>query len=135
MAFTEMTALLTASAAIIGAAWATISWTLNLREKRATEGYQRKEQVYREIVVGLQALYKTENAAERDRFIVQTRITWIYCPDEVVRELNVCLDALIVKPAPVSPQQEALSKAVAAMRKDLMPKTTLTYRDFRNVTA
>ena len=134
-----MATLITASGAVIAAAGAAISWTLNLREKRRVDEYIRKEQVYKDIVVALQALYRSDNPQEKEKFIAQTRITWVYCPDAVVRELNACLDALkdalIVSPTEPTPQQKALGRAVAAMRQDLMPKTTLTGDDFRHISA
>jgi hypothetical protein len=135
MTLTELTAVITGSGALAAAAWATISWTLNLREKRRTDEYVRKEQIYRELIVGLQALYKINNPDEKEAFIRLTRLAWVYCPDEVVCQLNGCLDALTVAPAGPSPQQEALGKAVQAMRRDLMPQTTLSHRDFRHVSA
>ncbi len=94
MTLTEVTTVITGSGAIAAAAWATISWTLNSREKRRIDEFVRKEQIYKELVVGLQALYKVDNRDEKEAFIKQTRLAWIYCPDEVVRQLNACLDAL-----------------------------------------
>jgi hypothetical protein len=135
MTLTEVTAVITGSGAIAAAAWATISWTLTLREKRRSDEYVRKEQIYKELVVGLQALYKVNNPGEKEAFIKQTRLAWVYCPDEVVLQLKACLDALTVPTAAPSPQQEALGKAVKAMRRDLMPQTTLSHRDFRHVSA
>lgn len=131
----EIATIITASGAVIAASWATISWNLNLREKRRTDEYVRKEQVYRDIVKELQSLYRSDNPEEKERFIEQTRVTWIYCPDDVVRELNASLDTLVKVPAPSDPQKEALGRAVAAMRKDLMPGTKLTGDDFRHVSA
>ena len=130
----EIATIITASGAVIAASWAAISWTLNLREKRRVDEYVRKEQVYRDIVKELQSLYRSDNPHEKEKFIEQTRVTWIYCPDAVVRELNASLDALIEIPAPPNPQKVALGRAVAAMRKDLMPETELT-DDFRHVSA
>jgi hypothetical protein len=139
MTYGEIATLSTASGAIAAGVWAATRWTLELREKRRVDEYVRKEQVYKDIVVGLQALYRSGNPEEKDKFIEQTRATWIYCPDDVVRALNDCLDALIVAPVESSPQQKAQQKAlgtaVAAMRKDLMPHSTLTGADFRHVSA
>lgn len=139
MTYGEIAALATAIGAIAAGVWAATRWTLDLREKRRVDEYVRKERVYKDIVIGLQALYRSGNPQEKEKFIEQTRATWIYCPDDVVRALNECLDALIVAPVESSPQQKAqqkaLGKAVAAMRSDLMPNTTLTGDDFRHVSA
>ena len=132
MNISEITPLIAPAGLVLTGFWAVFSWSLNLREKRRMDAYTRKEQVYKDIIVNLQALYKVNNPIEKQRFIDQKRIAWIYCPDEVVRQLNACLDAVTPTDSPSSPQQAALGKAVVAMRKDLLD-TTLTHQDFRHV--
>ena len=39
------------------------------------DAYVRKEQVYKEIVVALQALYKSDNTKQKATFIETTRVT------------------------------------------------------------
>src|SRR5271157_3092824 len=121
MAPAEIVTLITASGTFL---FGVISWNSNLREKRRVDAYVRKEQVYKEIVVALRALYKSDNTEQKATFIETTRVTWICCPDDVVRAVNASLDALFDEDQ--SSRQKALGNAVAVMRKDLMPKTTLT---------
>jgi hypothetical protein len=133
MAPAAIVKLITAFGTFLTVLFGVGTWILNLREKRRVDAYVRKEQVYKEIVVALQALYKSDNTEQKARFIETTRVTWICCPDDVVRAVNAILDALIDKDQ--SSRQKALGNAVAAMRKNLMPETTLTGDDFRHVTA
>jgi hypothetical protein len=135
MSLTEWVPLVTAATTVFSAIFALVSWKGSLNEHRRREEYSRKQEHYEKIVTELQALYRSNNPAEKEKFVQTVRVAWVYCPDEVIDRLNAALDAISTK-KPLDPQQEALGDAVAAMRKDLMQgDTKLTGRDFRHLTA
>lgn len=79
--------------ALISAATGIIVWFLNERSKRRAAEYRRRERRYRRLMAGINAFYAAgphlgavgDVDRERERFLRELRLVWLYCPDGVVR--------------------------------------------------
>ena len=71
---------------------------------------------------------------EKERFIEQIRLAWLYCPDEVIRAGYTFL-ATVSDTATSSHQERERAHAefVISLRRDLKPGTHLTADDYRNL--
>lgn len=71
---------------------AVIAWFTNEWRKRIADQYQRKEASYRELVRSLPGFYggAAHSASMKAEFLSQLNISWLYCPDEVLKN-GVCL--------------------------------------------
>lgn len=123
--------------ALISAAAGIIVWSLNERSKRRAAEYRRREWRYRSLIAGINAFYApgSESSAggnvdgERERFLREIRLIWLYCPDSVVRAGNRLLQAMLDE-SPVGDPTEAGRACVAALRRDLVPGTDLRGDEF-----
>jgi hypothetical protein len=72
---------------------AVIAWFTNEWRKRIVDQYQRKEANYKDLVRSLRGFYVgSENAEGRKpEFLSQLNISWLYCPDEVIKGTNFWL--------------------------------------------
>lgn len=111
---------------------AAMVWWLNEYSKRKDEKRKRMEDRYMALLGSMRGFYEGGDAKDskqqRDEFIRQMDLAWLYCPDEYIRKSYRFLtmaagdkDALINK----DQKQAALSDVVAQMRKDLFRKTDL----------
>ncbi len=119
-----------------------VGWYLNERSKRSHGEYQRKEEMYLELIRCLRGFYV--NSRDRDLkqgFLDQVNLCWMYCPDEVIRKAYAFLDMVRTgEERPDAKKERALGELVAAMRKDLLSgkrvkQTTLVAGDFRHLRA
>lgn len=121
-------------AVIVPLASAIVAWWLNEMGKRRWETYKRKEQRYVSLLKSLRGFYvRSQDATEKERFLEELRLAWLYCPDKVIKAGNAFL-ATVATGAKCSDQEKesALAGFVIALRKDLNPSTKLTVDDHRN---
>jgi hypothetical protein len=127
---------------VIGAvgawAWSVYTWRRNQDAQRAQNEYQRKEQLYREMLKSMAVFYKgVTQSAGASQFIEQYRLAWLYAPDEAIR----AIDAFLATQKPDVPAdqkdklgQRALAELALSARNDLFAtaklRTTLTAADF-----
>jgi hypothetical protein len=120
---------------------AVIAWFANEGRKRLTDQYQRKEANYKDLVRSLGGFYADSANGDdmRAEFLSQLNLSWIYCPDEVIRKAYEFLDTVHSKRVHTDKEKEqALGAFVAAVRADILSrklvrKTALTARDFRHL--
>jgi hypothetical protein len=120
---------------------AVIAWYANEWRKRLADQYQRKEANYKELIRSLRGFYVGAPKAEELKleFLNQLNISWLYCPDEVIRKGYAFLDTVHDKQVTAKEDQEsALGAFVAAVRADMLSrklvrKSTLGAQDFRHL--
>ncbi len=109
--------------------WSVYTWRQNQRVLRAQNEYQRKEQLYREMLRSVAVFYKGANqAAGVGPFLEQYRLAWLYAPDDVIRAFEAFL--LTQKPEVPAIQkdqlgQKALAELVSSVRNDLFTTANL----------
>ena len=119
--------------------WTAFVWFKSQSQQRAQDEYNRKEKLYRELLTSLSAFYTGGTTAGAAQFLEQTRLAWLYAPDDVIHNLYAFLNTQ--KPDAPKPQKDAEGKRtmadlVAAIRTDLfdtVKKTTqLSASDFQH---
>jgi hypothetical protein len=119
--------------------WSVYTWHENQKAQRAQNEYQRKEQLYREMLKALAVFYKgpQQPPGAAGPFLEQYRLAWLYAPDEVVHAIDAFF-ATQKLPADQKDKlgQKALAELVSSVRGDLFVTaklpTTLTASDFRH---
>jgi hypothetical protein len=122
---------------------AVIAWFTNEYRKRVADQYQRKEANYKELVRSLRGFYDgAANASSmKAEFLNQLNISWLYCPDEVIRKGYAYVDTVHAKKVHTDEEKEnAMGAFVAVIRTDLLSRqlvrnTALTAGDFRHLNA
>ena len=122
---------------------AVIAWFTNEWRKRVADQYQRKEANYKELVQSLRGFYVGAASADsmKAEFLNQLNISWLYCPDEVIRKGYAFLDTVHAKKVHTDEEKEnAMGAFVAAIRADLLSRslvrsTALTAQDFKHLHA
>lgn len=109
-------------------------WCLNELAKRRWERYKRKEERYVSLLNSLRGFYVSpQDAKQKERFLEEFRLAWLYCPDKVIKAGNAFLATLAIG-AKCSDQEKesALAGFVLALRNDLNSSTKLKVDDHRN---
>ena len=109
--------------------WSVYTWRKNQDVQRAQNEYQRKEQLYRELLKCMVVFYKRDGqSAGAGSFLEQYRLAWLYAPDEVIR----AIEAFLITQKPDIPAdqkselgQRALAELVSSVRKDLFATAKL----------
>jgi len=122
---------------------AVVAWLMNERQKRKDEQYQRKEANYKALIQSLKGFYVGANDAgpQRDEFIKQLNLAWLYCPDAVIKSGYKFLETVSTgKQCTDAEKERALGEFVLSLRADLLSrkmvdKTTLTANDLRHLKA
>ncbi len=118
--------------------WSVYTWRKNQDVQRAQNEYQRREQLYREMLKSMAVFYKgVGQLAGAGSFLEQYRLAWLYAPDEVIRAIEAFLVTQKTEiPADQKDQlgRKALAELVSSVRKDLFAmaklSTTLAAADF-----
>lgn len=119
---------------------AVIAWFTNEWRKRAADQYQRKEANYKELIRSLRGFYVgAANADElKLEFLNQLNMSWLYCPDEVIRKGYAFLETVHAQQAKSDEEKQlAFGAFVAAIREDLLSRklvhaTSLSAKDFKH---
>ena len=121
---------------------AIVVWFLNERSKRAWDEYVRKEDNYRRLVVSLKGFYaSTQDKDLKNAFLEQVSLSWLYSPDEVIREAYDFLSTVTTASSHADAEKErAVGELMLAVRRDLFSRrvtrsTELSAGDFRHLTA
>lgn len=122
---------------------AVIAWFANEWHKRVAEQYQHKEVNYKELLRSLRGFYVGAEDAQRlkGEFINQLTMSWLYCPDDVIKKGYSFLDTVHAQTRHTDEEKEkAFGEFVAAIRQDLLSrklvrKTALSASDFRHLSA
>ena len=113
---------------------AIIVWWLNERSKLKWEKYKRKEDRYRGFLESIHGFYVTsQDKEQKEQFLQELRLAWLYCPDDVVKAGNAFLGTVATGGQSSDEVKErALAEFEIALRRDLHGKTELTVKDHRN---
>ena len=126
---------------------AVVGWLLNEHSKRQWERYKRKEDRYIALLESLMGFYISADPAtaknNRNRFIHQLDLAWLYCPDSIIHAGYSFLEHVSVGIGKSDEEKElAAAEVIAQMRKDLFgrkfwfwEKTNLKAYDYRHLTS
>jgi hypothetical protein len=94
-----------------------------------------KEEKYSNLVIALQGFVgSTVSADKKVKFFEEQYKSWLYSSDNVVKAVND-LTNLLIEERGKAPDPEkgrrVVGNIILEMRKDLMGKTSLTYKDFK----
>ena len=94
-----------------------------------------KEEKYSNLIIALQGFVgSTVSPKTKRRFFEEQYKSWLYSSDEVVNSVNDLIKLLIEErgnsPDPAKGRQ-VIGTIILEMRKDLIGKTSLSYKDFR----
>ena len=112
-----------------------LTYYLTIKSKKTEAILKFKEEKYSNLLVLLQGFVgRTASGETKKKFFEEQYKSWLYCSDGVVRALNnmvqLVIDSQGKDPGPEK-GREAVGSIVLEMRKDLLGKTTLCFRDFR----
>ena len=127
----EISPLLAVVVPLVGAV---AVWCLNECAKRRWEKYKRKEERYTNLLESLCGFYvSSQNSEQKNKFIQELRLAWLYCPDKVIRAGNAFLATVETNASSSDAEKErALAEFVLALRRNLNCKTRLTVDEHRN---
>jgi hypothetical protein len=94
-----------------------------------------REEKYSNLIIFLQGFVgNTSNSETKKKFFEEQYRSWTYSSDEVIKALNNLVE-LVKKNEGQKPNfedgQKAIGNIVLAMRKDLLGKTNLSFKDFQ----
>lgn len=120
---------------------AILAWWFNERTKRLWEQYKRKEESYKNLILGLRGFYQgIDNIELKSKFLGEVNLCWLYAPDEVIQKAYNFLDTTNVQREPISQEakKQAAGALVLAIRKDLLSSklvrdTELNSGDFKHL--
>ena len=94
---------------------------------------KQKERRYRAFLESIRGFYaSSQSTNEKERFLLELRLAWLYCPDDVIKAGYAFLDTVSVG-ANCSDQEKerALARFELSLRKDIHRKTKFTEKDHR----
>jgi hypothetical protein len=112
-----------------------LTYHFAMKSKKTEAMIKFKEEKYSNLVVALQGFIGTTVSAETKRkFFEEQYKSWLYSSDDVVKSINELI-RLLIEEKGQAPDPEKGRKIIGSiileMRKDLIGKTELTYKDFR----
>ncbi len=105
-------------------------------KSKKTEAITRfKEEKYSNLITALQGFVgSTVSVNTKRKFFEEQYKSWLYSSDEVVKSINDLIKLLIEEKGNTpNPEKgrEIIGTIILKMRKDLLGKTELSYKDFR----
>ncbi len=112
-----------------------LAYLFSSRAKRDESIIRFKEEKYAKLLIKLQGFVGSTVSAQLKReFFEEQYQSWLYASDEVVEAINR-LVAIVIESRGNNPDpaegRKAVGQIVAAMRRDLLKKTSLDYSAFR----
>lgn len=118
-----------------------VAWLANEWRKRAVEDRNRREERYRLLLEHSRGFYVGGNPTDIAKFLAEVNLSWLYCPDGVIRALYTFVDTVhTATPTTEHAREDAFNQMVAAMRYDLrrigpFKRSSLVAADYRHVVA
>lgn len=127
-----VTSFLALTSAFIGGF---VSYYYTSKSKKLEAIIRFREEKYSNLLILLQGFVgQTTSQETKKKFFEEQYKSWVYCSDEVVLAINNMVQLVIdtegKEPNPLE-GKKAVGNIVLAMRKDLLGKTSLTFKDFR----
>jgi len=112
-----------------------LTYHFAIKSKKNEAIIRFKEEKYSNLIIALQGFVgSTVSANAKRKFFEEQYKSWLYSSDEVVKSINDLIRLLIEEngnaPNPAK-GREIIGTIILKMRKDLLGKTELTYKDFR----
>ena len=112
-----------------------LTYHFTTKSKKNEAILKYKEDKYSNLVILLQGFVGiTISGVTKRKFFEEQYRSWLYCSDGVVKAINTMIE-LVISERGKNPDPEKGRKAVGnivlEMRRDLLGKTQLTYKDFR----
>ncbi|MEE9431892.1 MAG: hypothetical protein V3V16_12665 [Melioribacteraceae bacterium] len=112
-----------------------LTYHFAIKSKKNEAIIRFKEEKYSNLIIALQGFVgSTVSANAKRKFFEEQYKSWLYSSDEVVKSINDLIRLLIEEngnaPNPEK-GREIIGTIILKMRKDLLGKTELTYKDFR----
>lgn len=112
-----------------------ISYYFASKSKKQEAIIKFREEKYSNLIIFLQGFVgNTSNSETKKKFFEEQYRSWTYSSDEVIKALNNLVE-LVKKNEGQKPNieegQKAIGNIVLAMRKDLLRKTNLSFKDFQ----
>ena len=127
-----VTSFLALTSAFIGGF---VSYYFTSKSKKLEAVIKFREEKYSNLLILLQGFVGNTTSHEtKKKFFEEQYKSWVYCSDEVVLAINNMVQLVIdTEGKEPNPQEgrKAVGNIVLAMRKDLLGKTNLTFKDFR----
>ncbi len=106
---------------------ALIGWIINEYCKRYWQRRKRKEARYIALLKSLKGFYVGANPDtaidDKEEFLKQRSVGWLYCPDSIIRQINIFLNHVSLDANKSDEEKEqAVEEIVLLMRKDLLGK-------------
>jgi len=119
---------------IAGLVGSCLTYYFTIKSKQKESILKFKEEKYSNLLILLQGFVgKTASGKIKKKFFEEQYKSWLYSSDEVVKAINKMV-YLIMESKGEPPNREQGKKAVGniviAMRKDLLGKTKLDYKNF-----
>lgn len=113
-------------------AWVTYLFTIKTKKNEAVLKF--KEEKYSNLLVLLKGFVgRTASAELKKKFFDEQYRSWLYSSDEVVKAINRLTELLIIERGRKPDKYDGdrvVGNIIFLMRKDLLGKTNLTYKDF-----
>jgi hypothetical protein len=116
-----------------------IAWIANEWRKRSIDERARREERYKRLIEYSRGFYVGGNRADIARFLDEVSLSWLYCPDDVIRALYAFLDSVGEGKIKDDDEKEnAFGAMIAAMRLDLKNvglwrRTGFAAKDYRHL--
>lgn len=112
-----------------------IIWYLNERKRRSIQEYKQKEKRYIELIELIESLKENEKPSDnnRDKFLHQINLCWLYCPDNVVRKIADLISKLNNDNISLEKKDMSMNDLMVSLRKDIRKKTKLNQDDYKKV--
>ena len=112
-----------------------LTYYFTIRSKKQEVIQKFKEEKYTNLILKLQGFIGTTRSKEiKKKFYEEQYKSWLYSSDKVVEAINE-LTILLMEERGANPDPQkglkVVGEIILQMRKDLLGKTKLTYRDFR----
>ena len=124
-----------------------IGWLFNESRKSYWQRRERKETQYIALLESLKGFYDHASPAtaknDKEEFLKQQSVGWLYCPDSIIRKINIFLDHVSHGTNKSDDEnKQAVGEIVLLMRKDLLgmkfrlwDRTRLKASDYRHFKA
>jgi len=112
-----------------------LTYYFAIKSKKSEAILRFKEEKYSNLLILLQGFVgKTTSGETKRKFFEEQYKSWLYSSDEVVRAMNEMVK-LVIESRGKTPNPEdgrrAVGNIVLKMRKDLLGKTNLDFKDFQ----
>lgn len=112
-----------------------LTYYFAIKSKKNEAIIRFKEEKYSNLIIALQGFVgSTVSANTKRKFFEEQYKSWLYSSDEVVKSINDLIKLLIEEngntPNPEK-GRKIIGTIILKMRKDLLGKTELSYKDFR----